>query len=353
MAAGRELHSRCSDVAVDAAVREPEWDAFVRAHPDATGHHCWGWRRVIEEAFGHPTEYLAARRGGALVGVLPLVCFRSLVFGRAVISLPFLNYGGVVADDKPAADALLAAAQRLADRERARYVELRHRRRQFPALAVRQHKVAMLKRLGATADETWNGLDRKVRNQVRKAQKSGLEVVWGAGELVPDFYGVFARNMRDLGTPVYTRRLFASAAAQFAEHFRILLVRRGPRTVAGGCAFMFRDAVEVHWAGSLASERSRCPNHLLYWSVIEWAIERRLACLDFGRCTPGEGTYQFKLQWGATPEPLSWEYVLLGATDLPDHGPTNPRFHAAVCAWKRMPLLLANLVGPAIVRGIP
>ena len=136
------------------------------------------------------------------MGVLPLTCFESALFGRALISSPFLNYGGVLADDEDAARVLLNEARQIAVRERARYVEFRHRRRQFSHLAVREHKVAMLKHLGPSASETWEGLDRKVRNQVRKAQKSGLAAVTGGIELVPAFYRVFAENMRDLGTPV-------------------------------------------------------------------------------------------------------------------------------------------------------
>ncbi len=341
------------DVSIAAAADEREWDTYVLSHADATGHHCWGWRRVIEDAFGYPTEYLVARRNAVVVGVLPLVCFRSALFGRAVISLPFLNYGGVLADDDDVARGLLKAAGDVAVRERARYVELRHRQRQFPELPAREHKVAMRKRLPSSAEDAWEELDRKVRNQVRKAQKSGLSVITGGAPLVRSFYRVFAENMRDLGTPVYSRRLFEAALKHFPEHFQLVLVQRGARTIAGGCAYVFRDTVEVHWAGSLKTHRSLCPNHLLYWTVIDSATRLGLRVLDFGRSTPGEGTYHFKLQWGAEPSRLSWEYMLFGGAEAPDHGPTNPKFRAAIEVWKRLPLVVANLAGPAIVRAIP
>jgi serine/alanine adding enzyme len=338
---------------VASAVDEHEWDAYVLSHPDATGHHCWRWRHVIEDAFGHRTVYLAVRRGERLVGVLPLVRFRSLLFGRSLISLPFLNYGGVLADDDAAARALLAEARRVAVEERARHVELRHRKRQFSELPVRAHKVAMVKRLPASADQAWSGLDRKVRNQVRKAQKSGLKATWGGLELVPRFYSVFAENMRDLGTPVYSRRLFESVLQQFAGAARVLLVHLEAKAVAAGIVYVFRDTVEVHWAGSRQRRRSLCPNHLLYWTVIEWATTMGLQFMDFGRSTPGEGTYNFKAQWGAQPEVLPWEYLLFQDGEPPDRGPTNPAFNVAIQLWKRLPVFVSNAVGPCLVRGIP
>jgi FemAB-related protein (PEP-CTERM system-associated) len=341
------------DLSIAAAVDEHEWDAYVLSHPDATGHHRWRWRRVIEETFGQRTEYFAVRRGERLVGVLPLVRFRSFLFGRSLISLPFLNYGGVLADDEAAGRALLREARRVALEERARHIELRHRRRHFAELPVRAHKVAMVKRLPDSAEQAWSGLDRKVRNQVRKAQKSGLQATWGGLELVTGFYSVFAENMRDLGTPVYSRRLFESALQHFAGDVTLLLVHLGPEVVAGGVVSTFRDTVEVHWAASRQCHRSLCPNHILYWTVIEWATKRGLQFLDFGRSTPGEGTYNFKAQWGAEAEALYWEYVLVKDAEPPDHGPTNPAFALAIQAWKRLPLVVSNTIGPSVVRGIP
>ena len=330
------------------------WDAYVDAHPRATQYHRWAWRRVFERAFGHECVYLAAQDlDGDITGVLPLVYFRSALFGRFLVSLPFVNYGGVLADDARAAETLANAARAVARERRCSHVELRHRARQFEALPVKQHKVTLLRTLEASLDQAWKALDNKVRNQVRKAEKSGLTVVDGGSELLREFYPVFAQNMRDLGTPVYSPRFFEEVLAQVPEASRTFVVRKDAEPVAAGIALVHRDTVEVPWASSLRKYRQLCPNMLLYWSVIRWAIGRGLHVLDFGRSTPDEGTFHFKKQWGAQPVPLYWEYWLAEGLSLPDHSPKNPKFRLAVATWQRLPLWFANALGPHVVRSIP
>lgn len=327
-----------------------EWDGFAARQAPASGYHVWAWRRVVEEAFGHECVYLVAREGSVVVGVLPLVFIRSRLFGRSMTSLPFLNYGGVLAATTAAASALLDAAGTAARSRQCGHVELRHVARRFPALPCRQHKVTMLLEV---APGHWERLDRKVRNQVRKGEKSGLSATRGGLELVGEFYAVFARNMRDLGTPVYGRRFFEAVLRHLAGRAHLHVVRLGKTPVAAGLTFQSGQVVEVPWASSVRDYNHLCANHLLYWHIIEAAIADGRTTLDFGRSTPGEGTFKFKAQWGATPVPLHWEYLLLAGAEVPDQSPKNPKFQLAISAWKRLPLWLANAVGPHIVRGIP
>jgi FemAB-related protein (PEP-CTERM system-associated) len=366
---------------VSSEVGQAEWDAFVASHPEATGYHLWAWRRVFERAFGHETCYLAARRDGALVGVLPLVAFRSWFFGRFMVSLPFVNYGGVLAampndqvrSDVPTAvgvgsrklgvdagletraitDALVDAATRAARERGCKHLELRHTSRQLPDLPLKQHKVAMNLALETDVTKAWEQLDRKVRNQVRKAQKSELVSVVGGRGLLDEFYGIFAVNMRDLGTPVYGRAFFDRVLEEFPETARVHVVRKGDVPVASGITYAHRDTIEVPWASSLRQYRALCPNNLLYWSIIEHAVTSGFRTLDFGRSTPNEGTYEFKRQWGAVPSPLFWEYALVSADSMPDHSPANPKFKSAIELWKRLPVPVATAIGPHIVRSIP
>lgn len=326
------------------------WDAFVGASPQATGYHFWAWQHVFAKAFGHESVYLAARVDGGIVGVLPLVHIRSLIFGRSLTSLPFLNYGGIAAESGAAADALATAAIDTARARHCDHVELRHVGRQFSSFPCKQHKVAMHLPLQR---DIWERLDRKVRNQIRKAQKSGLTAEHGGFELLPAFYGVFARNMRDLGTPVYTPRLFDEVLRTFPERTRVHLVRLEGAPIAAGITFEARGTTEVPWASSIRDHNSLCPNHLLYWNIIERALETGAAVLDFGRSTPHEGTYKFKEQWGAEPVALHWEYPSLKGGQLPDTSASNPKFQLAVKMWKKLPLSIATRVGPSIVRAIP
>ena len=332
---------------------EAEWDAFVEAHGDATVCHLWGWRRVIEKAFGHQAVYLAARADGRIVGILPLVVFKSWVFGRFAVSLPFVNYGGVVAETAEAAAHLLAGAEAVARREQLSHVELRHLEARFPELQAKRHKVAMRMPLPATADALWQGIDRKVRNQVRKSEKSGLTAIVGGAELLPEFYAVFARNMRDLGTPVYSRRFFEAILAEFPDAARVFVVRKGSLPIAGSITIQWRGTIEVPWASSLREHRDSSPNMLLYWTMLQHGIAAGCSTFDFGRSTPNEGTFHFKKQWGAEATPLAWEYSMMNGKPMPDQSPANPKFRMAIETWKRLPVPVATWLGPGIVRSIP
>jgi FemAB-related protein (PEP-CTERM system-associated) len=335
-----------------------DWDAFVTgAARDASvgdlhehGYLEWGWRAVFERRFGHRCVYLMARRDGRVEGVLPLVYIKSRLFGRTMTSLPFVNYGGVLAEADEVGRALVDAAADEARARRCRYVELRHFGRRFQDFPSKQHKVTMRLPL---EPGMWERLDRKVRNQIRKAEKSGLTVVSGGGELLDEFYTVFARNMRDLGTPVYARRFFDEILRAFPGRIRLVIVRLKDAPIAGGVTYRTNSIVQVPWASSIRDHNSLCPNHLLYWHAIESAVADGCHVFDFGRSTPNEGTYKFKEQWGAAPVALNWEYCLLQGGDLPDQSPKNPKFQMAIQAWKRLPLWVANAVGPYIVTSIP
>ena len=329
-----------------------DWDDFVAAQPGGRGCHEWPWRRVFERALKQKPVYLIARTGGTVEGVLPLVLIDGWIAGRALISLPFLNYGGVLASSVAARDALLASASQLAESRRCQYVELRHVDREFPDQPCRQHKVSMILPL-QQPEAMWESLDRKVRNQIRKARKSELVSECGGAELLDDFYDVFSRNMRDLGTPVYSRALFAEILAAFPHRASLHIVRLGSRAIAAGISFITRSTLEVPSASSLREHNPLCPNHLLYWSIIEHAIAQGCDTLDFGRSTPGQGPHKFKEQWGAKPLPLTWEYQLVGAAAVPNTGPSNPKFKYAIELWKHCPLWLANTLGPHITRAVP
>jgi FemAB-related protein (PEP-CTERM system-associated) len=340
-------------VTVSEDVTGEEWDAFVLSYPGSSVDHLWPWRQIVQDVFRHQPAYLAARRGTDVVGVLPLIRFHSRLFGRFIVSLPFLNYGGVLASDPGVIKALVDHARELALRFDASHIELRHHERQLPELPYRQHKLALRRALPGNPEELWSTIDRKVRNQVRKAQKDGLTTAIGGAELVDQFYDVFARNMRDLGTPVYPKRLFSETLRHFPDAAQVYTVRSGNVTVASAIAIRHGDTVLVPWASSLREYRHQCPNMLLYWTMLERASTAGARVFDFGRSSPDSGTHHFKVQWGAQATPLHWEYVLLTRQTPPDHGPRNPKFAAAISAWQKLPLWFTNSAGPMIVRNIP
>ncbi|WP_224981902.1 FemAB family XrtA/PEP-CTERM system-associated protein [Geomonas agri] len=330
-----------------------EWDSYVASHPGATSYHRYFWRRVVEESFGHRGFYLLARSGRRSVGVLPLIHMKSRLFGNFLVSVPFFNYGGVLSSGAAATEALLKEGERVMAACGASHLELRHLGEPLPGLATRSHKVTMILELAADPEGQWGRFNPKLRNQVRKAQKSGLEVAAGGKELLDGFYRVFCRNMRDLGTPVYGREFFENVLDASGAGARVVSVLFEGEAVASGIMTRFRDRVEVPWASSNRDFRERCPNNMLYWEAIRLAIREGARRFDFGRSTPGEGTYNFKKQWGAEPVPLYWQYLLRQGTSLPELNPSNPKYRMAVKGWQKLPVALTRLVGPAIVRNIP
>ena len=348
-----EAVASAEPVTVVTGIDAAQWDRYVVGHPDASVYHLSAWAGVIQRVFGHRTRYFAAMDGKRLVGILPLVLFHAPLFGRFAVSMPFVNYGGIVADTDEAREALLAAAVAHVRAAGSTYLELRHQQRCCPALQARTHKVAMVLGLEATVEEQWRVLDRKVRNQVRKAEKEGLRVESGGAELLDAFYSVLARNMRDLGSPIQSRELFKDILTTFPERARLFCVWLGATPIAASFVIGHGERLEVPWASAIRTYNPLCPNVLLYWEMLRFAIERRFTAFDFGRSTPQEGTYRFKEQWGARPRQLYWEYWLAKGAAIPDRSPKNPNFSAAISLWQLLPVAVTRLVGPLVVRNIP
>jgi len=329
------------------------WDAFVSTHSDATNFHRWGWKQVIEHAFGWPTHYLMAEEAGALRGLLPLVWQKSRLFGSYMTSMPFLNAGGVVADTREAEQLLIAEAIEIARGVGAEYLELRHRSDHHLDLPAKTTKLAVIKPVCSDSDKMFSDLDKKVRADVRKSQKSGFIAEFSGEEFLEDFYRVFAVNMRDLGTPVYSRCFFAEIFRAFPAGTHICRVRLGDAVVAASFLTGYRDTIEVAWSSSLRKYLALKPNMFLYWNLLCFAGKQNYNFFDFGRSSIGSGTHRFKMQWGAQNVPLYWSYWLRRGTDLPQVNPQNPKYKLAISLWQKLPVLLTSWVGPPIARCLP
>jgi FemAB-related protein (PEP-CTERM system-associated) len=313
-----------------------------------------GWLHVLHNGLGHIPYCLRAEVDGQCQGILPLAAVKSWLFGRFLVGLPYLNYGGPLAANSACEEALLLSAKALADQLNVRYLELRDTRELIchGYVANAGLKVHMRLPLPGESGELWRGLDAKVRNQVRKGQKSGLELAWGGVELIDEFHRVFSENMRDLGTPVYGRRFFRAILEQFPDRAELGVARLGAKPVAGCLLLHGWGTTEVPSASSLRAHNSTCANMLLYWTMLERAIARGQTDFDFGRSSPDSPTFKFKKQWGALPHPAIWSHYLRHGTAT-DMRPTNPKYGRAVGIWQKLPLWLTRLAGPAIVRGIP
>jgi FemAB-related protein (PEP-CTERM system-associated) len=312
------------------------------------------WLSVLRQGFRHVTYCLEAVEEEKTRGFLPLAYVHSFLFGRFLVSLPYLDYGGVLADDDHVARLLIDGAIQLAEQLDVRYLELRHERSVFhPALVpAPKKKLNVRLPLPPTPGELWEQLPGKVRNQVRKGQKNGLSVAWGGQDLLPAYYSVFSRNMRDLGTPVYGRRLFRAILEHFPDRAEFCVVRAGEVPVAGALLLHGWGVSRVPSASSLRSFNHTNANMLMYWHLLQRAVERRQTLFDFGRCSPESNTHRFKMQWGAADEPAQWQYHLRSGS-ASDMRPENPRYGRMIRLWQRLPVSLTRWIGPAIVRGIP
>jgi FemAB-related protein (PEP-CTERM system-associated) len=329
------------------------WDAYVDSRPDASVYHRWAWGQVVEQTYGHKAYYLAAKEGGTLLGALPLVFMKSRIFGDFLVSTPFSSYGGVLANAPKGRNLLLERAVELAQELGARHLELRQGDKSEIAWKETSAKVRMEVELPGNVEELWKRLSTGMRNKIRNAQKNKLEIAWHGGEAIDEFYGVFAKNMRDLGTPVYPRSWFENLFRQFTDQVCIIIVRDGGKAVAAGFVTLFRDVVEFPWSASLRESRKKYSAVAMYWALLEWATKNGYRRVDLGRCTPGSGTYEFKRHWPCNEIPLRWYYWLSPGADLPELRPENPRYRWATQIWCKLPVPVANWLGPRIVRAIP
>lgn len=333
------------------------WNEFVRARPDAAPYNLYEWRNVVRRSLGRETFYLATRASHApnarITGVLPLVRLKSVLFGDFLVSMPYFNYGGVLAESEAGSARLIEAGCDLARRLGVSHMELRHVANVAPSLPSRTDKVTLMLGLPGSAEQLWKALPAKVRSQVRRPEKAGATAQSGGVELLDDFYRVFAENMRDLGTPVYPKGFFRAILTAFPQATRLFVVGLRGRPVAGGLVIAHNGTLEIPWASSLRSANADSVNMMLYWKVLEYACEQRMQRFDFGRCTPDSGTFRFKRQWGAEPVQLHWHYWLRDGGTPPQLNHSNPKYRIAVAAWQRLPLFIANRVGPVLIRNLP
>lgn len=336
----------------------PGWDAYVARHPRASAYHASAWPQAVATLFGLESYYLAAvGADGQLSGVLPLVRQRSLLFGDRLTSLPYFNYGGALADDLQTCATLMDRAEALGRDLGVRQIECRDVEPPPVNWPLRKDKVTLVLKLPDTVAALDQQLGSKLRSQVKRATREQPEVRFGGAELLDDFYGPFCEVMRDLGTPVYPRRFFETLLRAVPEACTLVSVRIAGQPMGAAWLAQHRDTLEIPWAATTAAAKPKAVNMLMYHEALKLAIQRGLSRFDFGRSTVDSGPYRFKRQWGAEPVQLHWA---LWTADGPKQAPQTPQppdagrlMNRATEAWSRLPLALANRLGPLISPKLP
>ncbi len=320
------------------------------ACPEATFFHRAGWKQVIEQAFGHKTWFLYIEEEGEIQGILPLAEINSLLFGHSLSALPFCVYGGIAATSDSARTRLDQAAQMLAAQLRVDYLEYRNLHPLHQDWPTKSLYVTFRKAMDADVGQNMLAIPRKQRAMVRKGinhdLQSSLDVT------TERFFQAYSASVHRLGTPVFSRNYFQLLKAIFAEDCELLVITKDGKVVSAVMSFYFRDEVLPYYGGGTDAARDLAGNDFMYWELMRRACERGYRIFDFGRSKQGTGSYSFKKNWGFEPQPLFYEYQLHQAKTVPEHNPLNPKYRLFIQAWQKMPLTLANMIGPHIVRNL-
>jgi FemAB-related protein (PEP-CTERM system-associated) len=359
---------------------KPQWDSYVRNHPQGTFFHLIGWKDVIEKTFGHKSFYLVAfssedsklspqssslksvstsalQHGSTektIVGTLPLFSVKSILFGKSLVSLPFATYGGILADNSEIANQLFEKAKEITCSKKLEYLELRNRDGGIENLPTKELYIRYRREIFKDLDSNMKAIPRKSRRMVRVGEKEGLTYEFGQEELIPAFYEIFARSYHRLGSPVFSIKLYKSLLEKFRGKTNILIVRtKEGQPISTVLTFFYKDEVLPYYAGSLFEYRELAPNDYMYWQLIKYGCENGYKLFDFGRSKVDTGSSDFKRHWGFDPEPLPYQYYLNGIGEIPNISPANPKYHKKIEMWRKLPFWMTKLIGPRIVKFIP
>ncbi len=347
-------------VRVDIETRKPDWQTYINKKNVKSIFYDWRWAELNRRVYHNKSFYLTAYRKNEVVGLCQLTYQKSFIFGRHLTSLPYFDISGILADNIEAQNALIRASNRIRRHTRSQWVELRQTGilpAELPGLNImmRTDKVDLKLKLPESTDILWDRLKPKVRNLIRKARNNNLQAIRGRCELLSQFYNVYLDNMRNLGSPPHSLRFFEEIFEEFAENIEIFVVSylgnmRGlSQPVAAGFAIANGEYMYIPWAASLWRYKHLSANMLLYWEMLEYAVEQQFEYFDFGRSTIDSGTYKFKKQWGADDFPLYWHYILDANNSEHEFGKDNEKYKLFINVWKRLPICLTRLIGPKLI----
>jgi len=330
---------------------EKAWNEYVFKHPESTFYHQIGWKHVVEKSYGHKPYYLLARENREIKGVLPLFFMKSLIFGNKLVSLPFASYGGVIADNKTIAKALIEESKRIAEKYNVNYLELRQFDDKETELFSYDGYYTSILNLEKDPMIIWDKCRKSMRRYVKKAMENNLQMIQDSNN-IKEFYNLYSRSMHSLGTPPHSYTFFENLLIEFPEHTKIVTVNQINNPIAAIFLLKFKETIIYGWGASLEEYLHLSPNYLLFWETIKNSCETGFRFFDFGRSQLDTGVYKFKEGWGAEPKKLYYQYYLLKNKIL-DTSQSNPKRQNFAKIWRKLPLPIANMIGVKIRRNLP
>lgn len=320
------------------------------------------WKDIIEDTFKHIPYYIELKDNSDITqAVAPIFHIKSFLFGSSLTSMPYLNSGGIIYKSKEALMALSDNIRKLGKELNVDYVELRcnEKIKEYDkSFICKEHKSTFHLELEDSEDKQLSKFSSKLRSQIKRALKENLssEIILGSNYRdsdLNDFYKVFSRHMRDLGTPVYPKKFFKNVLDSFKDKAVLTIIKVNGKLSSASITIINNDSAEIIWASSLRKYNKYSVNMYMYWKIIKYLISLEITTFDFGRTTKNSGGYKFKKQWGAKEIPLYWYYFLIKGEKLPNASPENKGFSLPIAIWRRLPLPIANFIGPILTKHLP
>jgi len=328
-----------------------QWDEFVENSTSSTFFHKAGWKEVIEKSFGHKTYFLYTEDQGKITGILPLVHINSLLFGNSLSSCAFCVYGGILTDKEESYDELNKKACELAEQLGVDHLEMRNKTQLTPERPYKELYVTFRKELEDDEEKNMLAIPRKQRAVIRKGIKAGLQSE--IDQDVDRLYQAYSESVRNLGTPVFSKKYFSILKQVFKEQCEVVtIVDKNGLLIASVMNFYFKDEVLPYYGGGTEYARAVQGNDFMYWEVMRRAVAKGIKIFDYGRSKEGTGSYRFKKHWGFEPKPLFYEFYLVKSDSIPDINPLNPKYQIFISAWKRLPLAVSQAVGPWLAKDL-
>ena len=324
-----------------------EWDDYVAKSDDASFFHRGGWYRIIRDSFNHTPHYLrAVDSDGNTRGILPLFEVKSMLFGHSLVSVPFCVYGGAVADSSDVRRLLEDEAANLARDLNVDYLELRNIEKTRDDWPVKSLHATFLREIEEGEEAILLSIKNKQRAVIRKSLRTNF-----SRELqdnVDDFFFAYSTSVRNLGTPVFSKRYFENLKKEFGQDCEIVSIKGDNGLHCSLISFYFKDHVLPYYGGGLSASRKSKAMDFMYYDLMCRAGKEGYRTFDFGRSKIDSGPYNYKRHWGFAPQLLHYQYFLVNSNKLPELNTTNPKYQMVISAWQKLPLKMSQLLGPLL-----